>query len=236
MDNYGVPSQKKTEMKPSWEVLRLSPLFKGISRDEAISLLQCLSASDRFLKKGETVFREGDPVDSMGVVLTGCVSIVRDNFWGNRSIISKVLPGKSFGEFYAASGKPISVTVEALMPTSILLLNIRRVTMTCPTACAGHLKLVRNLLSVMAERTLEINTKLLHVTQRTTRQKLLSYLSEASSSCGSVVFDIPYNRQELADYLGLDRSAMSAELSRMKKDRLVSFTRNHFELLSAAEK
>lgn len=213
-----------------WNILKNSVLFSGVSEEEALSMMNCLSARKKTYKEGETVLQNGEVTDSMGLLLSGSIYIIRDDFWGNRNILSKVQPGQVFGEVYAAVGRPAATSAEAVTPAEVLFLNLRRILTTCPSACSHHTKLIRNLLSEMAEKNLAMNAKMLHLSQRTTRQKLLSYLSSVSQKKGSESFEIPFSRQELADYLSVDRSAMSSELGRMRDEGILSFSRNHFEL------
>lgn len=217
-------------MKNIYPILHSTTLFSGISEDEIAAMLNCLSSIERHFEKGETIFRVGDVIDSLGIVLSGSVTVIHEDFWGNRDILTKALPGQLFAEVYACSSAPLAVSVITSEPTDIIFLNVKKILTTCPTACAHHVKLIRNLLSALAGRNLLINRKLIQVSRRTTKDKLLAYLSAVSAEKGSSDFDIPFNRQELADYLSVDRSAMSAELSRMRDAGLLSFNRNHFTL------
>ena len=213
-----------------------SPLFKGIGEEDLASLLSCLAARERRWQKGEFVLRAGDEVDSLGLVLDGRCHIVREDFWGNRNIVAEVGPGEIFAESYAcAAGARLTVSVLAVERSSILFLNAGRLLAACPSACPFHTRLIRNLVSVLARKNLLMNEKLTHVTQRSTREKLLSYLSSASQRRGAPSFEIPFNRQELADYLSVERSAMSAELGKMQNDGLIEVKKNHFHLNAKPE-
>ena len=208
-----------------------SPLFKGIGEEDLASLLSCLAARERRWQKGEFVLRAGDEVDSLGLVLDGRCHIVREDFWGNRNIVAEVGPGEIFAESYAcAAGARLTVSVLAVERSSILFLDAGRLLAACPSACPFHTKLLGSLVSVLAGKNIYMNEKLDHTAQRSTRRKLLSYLSAASRKCGSASFEIPFDRQELADYLAVDRSAMSAELGRMRDEGLLEFERNRFVL------
>lgn len=218
-------------MKEFLPVLKKSPLFSGIEDAEIEAMTDCLGAEKREYGKDELVYRFGDTVESIGLVLTGKVYIVREDFWGNRNIVGMAGPGQTFAESYACTAAPLGVAVLAGEKTTVAFFRVRRVLTTCPNACAFHARLVRNLLSVLAEKNLAMNEKLTHVTQRTLREKLLSYLSSESARAGSARFDIPFNRQQLADYLSADRSALSAELSRMREEGVVEFEKNSFRLL-----
>lgn len=220
-------------MKEYYPVLKNSILFQGISEKELTAMLRCLSAYKKTFKKGEFLIQTGQTVDSIGFILSGSVMLLKDDCWGNRSIITKLKPGNLFGEAYACSaGTLAALSVTACEPATVLFLNVRRITTVCSSACGFHTRLIRNLLSVLANNALMLNQKIEHISQRTTREKLLAYLSEQALSAGSSTFSIPFNRQELADYLCVDRSAMSGELSRMQKEGILRFSKNHFTLLN----
>ena len=218
-------------MKEYLNVLRISPLFENIERKEAEKMLDCLGVFKRRYSQDEFILRAGDETELIGLVLDGGVYIVREDFWGNRNIISRVVPGQVFGEGYACTpGARSVVSIIAVQPTVIMYMNVRRVLTTCPSACPFHTQLIRNLLSVLSRRTLELNEKLMYMTQRSTREKLLAYLSAEAGRSGGAEFDIPFDRQQLADYLSVERSAMSAELGRLKREGVLDFKREHFLL------
>jgi cAMP-binding proteins - catabolite gene activator and regulatory subunit of cAMP-dependent protein kinases len=213
-------------------VLERAPLFAGIRREELESMLACLSAERRNYARGEFLLHAGDPTDSLGVVLRGRVLVFKEDFWGNRNLLAELEPGQSFAESYACvPGEALGVSVQAAEAAECAFLKVQRILTTCPSACAFHARLIRNLLSVLAAKNLQMNAKLTHLTQRSTREKLLSYLSAESLRSGSAEFEIPFDRQQLADYLSVDRSAMSAELGRMRDEGLVRFRRNRFTLV-----
>ena len=167
----------------------------------------------------------------MGLVISGCVLVIQEDLWGHRNILSKCHTGDFFGEPYAASpGAVLNVSVVADTDCEIILLNVQRLLISCPTACEHHQKLIRNLVSVLANKILILNDKITHVGKRTTRDKLLSYLSAESIRHSSLSFDIPFDRQQLADYLCIDRAAMSTEISKLQKEGFIKTNRNHFEI------
>lgn len=208
-----------------------SPLFRGIETAEVEAMLHCLEARQRSLPKGSTLFRVGDVTTTMGIVLEGSVRLEREDYWGNRSILATFGPGQPFGEVYACEADlPFDINVVAAEDTLVLLLDMRRITTLCTSSCAFHTRLVRNLLGIIARRTHALTRKIEHTSKRTTRAKLLSYLSDQAKSAGTSRFSIPFDRQELADYLAVDRSAMCAELSRMQKEGIIDYRKNQFEL------
>lgn len=214
------------------DILKISPLFSGIAEHEIPTLLGCLSVQERTYARNEFVLRFGERVDSVALVLTGGVHIIQEDFWGNRHLMAQVRPGQAFAESYACTqGATLFISAVAVEPTSVLFLNVRKIMTTCSINCEFHARLIRNLLASLAEKNLQMNEKLLHIAQRTTREKLLSYLSAESQRQNRGSFSIPFNRQQLADYLCVDRSAMSNELSKLRDEGLLTFDRNHFSLL-----
>lgn len=212
-------------------ILKVSPFFKGLSDSEILSVLHCVNATTISKKRNSYIFRAGDSTEVMGLVVSGSVLVIQEDLWGHRNILSKCCAGDFFGEPYAASpGSVLNISVIADEDCEILYLNVQRLLVSCPVACEHHQKLIRNLVCVLANKLLIFNDKITHVGKRTTREKLLSYLSAESVRQSSLSFDIPFNRQQLADYLCIDRAAMSAELSKLQKEGLIKTNRNHFEL------
>ena len=213
-------------------VLRRAPIFAGIDEGEISSMLTCLHAREGRYEKGEYLLRVGDATDSVGLLLAGGALIVQESFWGVRNLVSQVTPGQLFAEAFACSpGATLNVSVEADEPCAVLWLGVGRILTTCPSACAFHTRMIRNLLSELAEKNLHLGEKLGHIGQRTTREKLLSYLSAEAQRRGTAEFDIPFTRQQLADYLSVERSAMSAELGKLRDAGALRFDKNHFCLL-----
>ncbi|ODU57313.1 MAG: Crp/Fnr family transcriptional regulator [Clostridium sp. SCN 57-10] len=219
-------------MEKYLNILTKSPLLKGVAEDEIGTLLSCLSASVSSYEKNSFILRAGDPADSVGMILSGGAHVIKEDFWGNRNLLSHIAPSQLFAETYACStSMTLAVSVIAVEPTTVLFLGIRRLLTTCTSACTFHTRLIRNLLSVMAEKNLLLHDKLTHMTQRTTREKLLSYLSSESARQDSASFELPFNRQQLADFLSVDRSAMSNELCKMRDEGLLRFYKSSVTLL-----
>ena len=218
-------------MKKYINLLEHSELFYGITETEIESMLKCLSANIRCCQKGDYVFHRGECVNSVAMLLEGSIHIQKEDFWGNLSILSEISEGDVLGEVYACLGnEEILYNAVAVKQSIVLFLDINRVLTMCPSACPFHGRLIRNLLSVMASKNKMLTQKLEYMSQRTTMEKLLSYLSEQSLRAGSSAFDISFNRQQLADFLSVDRSAMSNELCKMRDEGILSFERNHFIL------
>lgn len=219
-------------MKKYLPILRSCPFFMGLKDTEILSILHCVNAVKVSKASRSYIFKAGDSTEVMGLVLTGSTLIIQEDLWGHRNILSKCNAGDFFGEPYAATpGTVLNISVVAEEDCDILFLNIKRLLMSCPTACDHHQKLIRNLVSVLANKILILNDKITHVGKRTTREKLLSYLSAESIRHSSLSFDIPFDRQQLADYLCIDRAAMSTEISKLQKEGFIKTHRNHFEVL-----
>lgn len=212
-------------------VIRSSQLFSGISENELTAMLSCLNAKKEDFPKDTFLLRAGDTAESIGFVLSGNILIIQEDIWGNRNIISKAGPGQTFAAAYAcAPGSVLNISVLAETPVTVMFLNVKRILNICPSACAHHNRMIRNLLGELAMKNLHINEKLTHIGQRTTRSKLMSYFSAEAQRLGKYEFDIPFSRQQLADYLAVERSGLSLELGKMRKDGILDFHKNHFIL------
>lgn len=214
------------------DVLFNCPLFHGAAKEQIGSMLECLGAQNYVFTKNRDIFCEIPFAQKIGIVLSGAVDIVKIDFWGNRSILSRIGPGGLFGEAFACAGisrLPVSAVVSE--QSEILLLQYGKIAQTCPQNCAHHNLLIQNMMKVLAEKNMQLTRKMEHITKRSTREKLLSYLSEQAEQAGSNSFTIPFNRQELADYLSVDRSAMSNELCKLRGEGILQFRKNSFVLL-----
>ena len=221
------------KMKEMLSVLRTSGIFSGISEEETEKMLHCLEVRPETFQKDEYILRAGDRVEAFGVVITGKVMIIQEDFWGNRNILAAVGAGHCFAETFACSpGAVLNVSVIAETNVQVLFLSVKRILTTCPSTCSHHSRMIRNLLSELAEKNLRLNEKITHLGQRSRRAKILSYLSAEAQRHGSAEFDIAFSRQQLADYLSVDRSGLSMELSRMQEEGLLEYRKNHFVLKS----
>lgn len=218
-------------MKEFLPVIRSSSLFSGISETELTAMLSCLETREERFPKDTFLLRTGDTAESIGLVLSGSVLVVQEDIWGNRNILSKAGPGQTFAAAYAcAPGSVLNVSVLAETPVTAMFLNVKRVLNVCPSACEHHSRIIRNLLGELAEKNLRFGEKLTHMGQRTTRAKLMSYFSAEAQRLGSYEFDIPFSRQQLADYLAVERSGLSLELGKMRSEGLLDFHKSHFIL------
>ncbi len=207
------------------------PLFQDISKEELSTLLPCLDAAERSYKRGQVILSEGEPTQWMGVVLQGLVILSCPDIWGKNTILGSAGPGSVFAEAYACvPGEPLMIRVSAAEDSRVLMLNLQKVLSGCGS-CPCHAQLVRNLLRVCAGKSLQLSRRILHTSPKSIRGRLESYFSECVKKSGSLSFTIPFNRQQLADYLGVDRSAMSSELSRMRREGRILVERNRFTML-----
>lgn len=219
-------------MKKYMSALEKCPLFESIEPGEMTAMLACIGARVAEYAKNEVIFMEGDPADRVGVVLSGGAQIVREDFYGNRSIVASVKPSQLFGESFAcAEIDRMPVSVVATERSEIMLVDCRRITMSCSNACAFHSRMILNLLRVVAAKNLVFNQKIEIISRRTTREKLMTYLLDQAKQNASSEFTISFDRQSLADYLGVERSALSAEISKMKRDGLIDTNRSWFKLM-----
>lgn len=211
--------------------LQQTALFRGVDADSIAGMLDCLQAQTRTYKKGEAVFRQGEQLSQIAVVLEGKLHIQSDDYWGNHTIIADLAPGDLFGEAYIAPASgPMLADVVCVSDSVVALFQARRMLTVCTNACPFHSLVVQNLFYVLADKNRILMQKLSLLSTRTTRAKLTSYLTAESVRAGSSSFSIPFNRQQLADYLSVDRSAMSAELSKMRDEGLLEFDRDRFTL------
>ncbi len=211
------------------KLIRGSVLFHGVGEKESETLLSGSAVRVRSVFAGEVVFSAGCAVRQIGLVLEGKVHVEQMDYWGNRHILNEISPGDIFAEAYAIAGSvPLASDVVAREDGRILLADWPGLLGEREEKASGQI--LQNLLTISTRRNLYLTEKLGHMSRRTTREKLLSYLSACARRKGSREFDIPFNRQGLADYLAVERSAMSAELGRMRRDGLLSFRKNHFVL------
>ena len=219
-------------MKKFIPVLKRTKVFAGIGEDDITVMLDCLEAHIRHYKKGEYVFRQGENIDNITVLVYGKLYIQRDDYWGNRSIINVIDEGEMFGEAYAIpqSGAILNDVI-AMEDSGVIFLDVKRILSVCPSACRVHSQVLQNLFYTISEKNRKLVQKLGHMAQRTTREKLISYLSEESRKHNSSAFEISFNRQQLADFLSVDRSARSNELCKLRDEGLIKFEKTKFVLL-----
>ncbi len=210
-------------------------LFQGIEEKEARLMLKCLDARKRLYPKGSVIFHIGDTTDSLGLLLSGSIHLLKEDLWGSQQIIAHIAPGQIFGEVYACmKEEAFPFRAAAAEDCQILFLNVKRVLTTCTSSCAFHSRLIQNLLFVLASKNLSLNRKIDYLTPKSIRDRVLAYLSDEALRQGQTCIKLPFNRQQLADYLCVERSALSKELSKMRKDGLISYRKNEFRLSGAS--
>jgi cAMP-binding proteins - catabolite gene activator and regulatory subunit of cAMP-dependent protein kinases len=218
-------------MEKYFEIIKKCPLFSGIEDSNLKTLLNCLMAVRHSYKKSEYVFSAGDTVRSVGIVLLGSVHILQEDYWGNRTILANIPARGLFGEsFSCAEIDSLPVSVIAAEKTEVLLIDYKHIITNCSSSCVFHFALINNMMKLLAQKNIMLTQKMEIITHRTTRERLLAYLSAQAIRAGKSRFTIPFNRQQLADFLSVERSAMSAELSNMQADGLISTNRSEFEL------
>lgn len=218
-------------MKKYLKLITDTALFQGFTDEETEAVLHCISAKTVFFEKNEFIFHCGENITHIGLLIMGCAHIIKEDIWGNRNIIAEITSGQLFAEAYACMQKTtIGVSVIAATHTEVLFLDIQKILTPCACSCSFHTKMISNLLSIIAKKNIQLNEKLEYVTKRSTREKLLSYLYAFSQKEGKTEFIIPFNRQQLADYLSVDRSAMSNELCKLRDEGYINFHKNKFTL------
>lgn len=219
-------------MEQYYPILVKCALFDGIAMENLDAMLGCIGGRVVPLRRGQVLFSESDPALYVGLVLSGSVQMIREDYYGNRSIVAHIQPGELFGESYACAGVPaLPVSIVADGAGEVLLMDCRRITTSCTNACAFHSRIIFNLLRLVAAKNLVFDQKIQITSQRTTREKLMAYLLNEAKLQGCSQFTIAYDRQGLADYLEVDRSGLSAEISKLRKEGILQCEKNRFTLL-----
>lgn len=214
------------------DILSKSYLFSNMNKEEIENMLPCLGVNIREFKKGENIIFIGDIVEEIGILLNGSAHIVQEDYWGRKIIISELHNSDVFAEVFATLRKKSEVSVIATKDSTIMFLNISKLITICSHTCNYHNKLVQNLLVSIAEKNLKMTQKINCMGKKSIREKLLTYLSTMSIKTGKSKFKIPFNRQDLADYLTVDRSALSNEISKLKKEGIIKAEKNEFEIIN----
>lgn len=218
-------------MERYMNLVKSAPLFYGIKDDELTGLLECFRATIRGYEAGDIIIRQGERISKLYIILEGEVNIEKDSYWGCRIIVSRLKNDDNIALAFVASGEDVNIDAVAAQRTKLLILNYEKCTSMCQNACMRHRVLINNMFEVLSRENIELLQKIENISQKSIREKLLTYLSNESKRSRSKCFSIPFNRQEMADYLNIDRSAMSFELSKLQKEGLIKYQKNHFELL-----
>ena len=217
-------------MKKAFNSAKSNPLFNGIAFSDFERMLECLSARTAMFKKGDVILLSGDAVSFVGLIMSGGVKIVKEDADGRVAILAELSVSDIFGEALACAGVSHSpVTVEATGDAEILFIDYRRIISSCSSACPFHARLIENMLGLLAKKNLMLTQKIEILSKRTTREKLMCYFDAQRGPAKA--FAIPFNREELAHFLCVDRSAMSGELCRMRDEGLIRFRKNVFEVM-----
>ena len=212
-------------------LLKKVALFKGLEFMDLIAMLACIGAELKSVRKGGIILLAGDEPRQVGLVLEGLVHIIREDYHGRRSLLAAAGPGELFAEALCCAGVSESpVTVTARADSVIELLSFSRIISTCPNSCAFHTRLIGNMLGLIAGKNLSLQSRMEIVGLRSIRAKVMRYLETNLPAQGREIV-IPFNREELADFLCVERSALSHELAKMKKDGLIEYRKNRFLLL-----
>ena len=224
--------QRRKKLIKYFDVLRKCRLFDNIEDGQMTKMLGCLGAKIESFDKKYTIFAEGSAAKSIGIVLSGSAQIIQVDYYGNRSILTEIEPSEMFAEAFAcAETRELPVSVIANEPCDVMFINCSHILHTCSNNCGFHQQMIFNLMKDLAEKTIMFHRKIEITSKRSTREKLLTYLSMCAQKSNSASFEIPFDRQELADYLEVDRSGLSVEISKMKKEGIIDCEKNRFTLL-----
>ena len=224
--------QKEKKLKKYLEILKKCSLFYGIEEESLLRMLTCLGARIEFFDKKYTIFAEGSSAKYIGILLSGSVQTVLVDFYGNRSIVEECRPSEIFAEEFAcADVDSMPVSVIANEESCVMLIDRSHITHTCENNCGFHQRLIFNLMCGLAKKSISFHKRIEITSKRSTREKLLTYLSIMEKQEGAATFEIPFDRQELADYLEVERSGLSAEIGKLKKEGIIDNRKNTFTLL-----
>ena len=216
-------------MKNYDDVLKRVALFRGTGIDALETMLKCLGVEQKDIKRDQIILLAGDKPQYVGIVLAGQLHIVREDYDGNRLLLAALAPGEIFAEALCCAGISESpVTVMAGADSTVMLLRFQRILHTCPNSCSYHTKLIENMLRLIADKNIQLYNRLEIISLKSVRAKVARYLESFVPKQGRNI-TIPFNREELAEFLCVERSALSHELARMKKDGLIEYKKNRFE-------
>jgi len=219
-------------LKENLKTLKMSSLFQGVDDNDLEAMLSCLGATERKYRKNDVILLAGTRVTSVGILIEGNAQITRDDAEGNHAILSDLEKADLFAEAYVAAGSmEVPITVIATSDCRIVWIPFNKIVGICSNACGFHRTLVQNMMRVIAVKNIWMNEKMRILSCKTTKEKLITYLSDYSERVGKNKFKIPFSRNELADFLSVDRSAMSRELSKLRDEGYLNYHKNEFELL-----
>ena len=218
-------------MKKFSSTLKSCPLFLGLDENDISKALECICMYKKEYKKNEYVFRLGDKMKYLGVLAKGSIFLEKEDFLGNKTIISPIFENDVFGASFYNERNSLPFNILCSEKSTILFLDIDKAFNTSKSCCCLVYKIYKNFVDLILIKNINMNKKLIHISERTIRNKIISYLTEESIRSKSNEFYIPFNRQQLADYLCVDRSALSSELSKMQKENIINYNKNYFKII-----
>lgn len=220
------------KLEKYYNQIKNSPVFYGMADEELKGLLDCFNARVRSYEEGDMIVRQGDIINNIYLILNGAVNIEKDSYWGRRMIISRLGKNENLAlSFVGSKNVESNIDAVAVENSVLLILGYEKCTSMCQNACTRHKILINNLFQILSKENIELIQKIENVSQKTIREKLMTYFSNEAQKKRSNSFEISFNRQELSDYLNVDRSALSFELSKLQKEGLIKYNKNHFELI-----
>lgn len=212
-------------------LLKKLPLFFNLSDNEILFILKFFNFSEENFDKNSLIFQAGNPITKIGIIISGELNIIKEDFWGNRNILGKFKSGEIFGEVFALSKRSTpNLSVEASQNCKILFLDLKDFLINNPKNPFEIYKFLNNVFQISLKKNILLTQKIEHITKKSLKEKIISFLSAEALKNKSNSFDIKFDRQELADYLSVDRSALSRELSTLKKQKILDYNKNHFTL------
>ncbi len=213
------------------EFLKKLPIFFSLKDEEIISVLKFFKYYEESFKKNDFIFEIEKKIDKIGIIISGEINIIKEDFWGNRNILNKFKEGEIFGEVFALSKASSNIMAEASQDCKILFLDLKDFSIENKENSKEITKFLSNIFKISLKKNILFTEKLEHISKKSIREKIISYLSTEAQKNKTNSFLIKFDRQELADYLFIERSALSRELSSMKKDGLIDYKKNHFTLI-----
>lgn len=208
----------------------MNNIFKGINAEDKKHMMSCMKAETVTFKKGDYIIHYHDIVKYIYIIDSGVAEVVNYDFFGNEFIIQRLIKEDVIGLVKAYNEKTAQVDIICKEDITALRIDVYYITRTCSNACSYHKRLIDNIIATMALKSDSFQDKIFYLSQKSSHDKILAYLYNQKRKNNSDSFDIPFNRQQLADYLNIDRSALSRELSKLKVDKIIDFHKNHFEV------
>ncbi len=209
-----------------------NPLFENITADHLQAMLNCLHSYTKTYKKGEVIIMEEDSIRYIGIVLAGTVHMMKEDIWGRQTMLTYISENEVFGETFAVQKNPdSSVLFIAASDTSILFVAAWNIIHCCPSQCAFHEQLTRNMFNLIGQRSIRLMERIEISSKPSLREKVLAYLSMQAQKQDSRYITLPLGRAQLASYIGANRSALTRELTSMREDGLIDYDRNTFRII-----